>query len=263
MSINISILGSGWLGLPLAQQLQRAGHNVKVATRSDARLHQLASDGLSAFQIDIDAASGDISGFLQSNILIINIPNKNVESFQWLAQQISLSPINKILFISSTSVYKPWPTPVSEDCGALDPNHPLVQIEQLLSGLENIEATVIRFAGLIGPKRNPANFFKNGKSVADSDSPVNLIHLQDCIGIIEAIIAQQAWGDVFNGCATSHPSKREFYSAARQALGKELPNFADSANSAIKSVANNKLKQKLGYEFIHDDLMQLDFEHDF
>jgi hypothetical protein len=42
-------------------------------------------------------------------------------------------------------------------------------------------------------------------------APVNLIHRDDCIGIINAIIEQNVWAEVFNGCADTHPFKADIH----------------------------------------------------
>jgi hypothetical protein len=93
--------------------------------------------------------------------------------------------------------------------------------------------------------------------VEQSDSPVNLIHQTDCVNIISQIIEQKVWGEVFNACASSHPTKREFYSQARQSLGQLPPNYGDSNKPSFKIVSNQKLKRLLNYEFVYDDLMTL------
>jgi len=89
---------------------------------------------------------------------------------------------------------------------------------------------------------------------------VNLIHRDDCIGIIDAIIDQQAWGEVFNGCADTHPGKREFYTYARQLLDIPAPEFAHDAEQAFKIVSNAKVKQLLDYQFMFPDVMKIDFD---
>ena len=58
MSINtISILGSGWLGLPLATQLYKQGFHVKTSTRHRERFSEISTAGASAFYVDIDQIS--------------------------------------------------------------------------------------------------------------------------------------------------------------------------------------------------------------
>lgn len=256
MMQNISILGGGWLGQPLAQTLLKNGHSIKVATRSNERLQHLNEQGLNAYQLDIDTQQGEITRFLQSELLIVNIPNKNVAAFEWLVQQVAQSPIKQVLFISSTSVYNTYPEPISEHSPAFNPAHPLACIERLWQQQNTLQTTVIRFAGLIGPNRHPGNFFKHGRPVPNPEAAVNLIHLDDCLGIIQAVIDQQVWDEVLNGCASTHPSKRDFYSAARASLGLSPPVFADDTQLPTKCIDNSKVKSRLEYRFNYDALLQ-------
>ena len=92
-----------------------------------------------------------------------------------------------------------------------------------------------------------------------ADAPVNLIHLDDCLGIIDAILQQQAWGETFNGCADTHPSKREFYSYARKLMGLPAPEFDTETEVKYKIISNQKIKTKLNYTFQHPDLMKIVF----
>ncbi len=99
---RISILGSGWLGLPLAIELNQQGYQVKASSRSEERLSQVKQAGISAYIYDIESAEND-SDFLQADILIINITSKNIDAFSKLIKNIENSIIKKVLFISSTS----------------------------------------------------------------------------------------------------------------------------------------------------------------
>jgi len=163
------------------------------------------------------------------------------------------------LFVSSTSVYKNLNGEVIEDEQAEQLTSPLYQIEQLFRQNKSFNTTILRLSGLIGYSRHPGRFFRPGKSIEQADTPVNLIHRDDCIGIIQTIIEKQAWGEVFNGCADSHPSKREFYTYARRLLGLPAPECAAETTPAYKIVSNAKVKEKLAYQFIHPDLMQIKF----
>ena len=73
-------------------------------------------------------------------------------------------------------------------------------------------------------------------------------------------IQQGTWGEVFNACADTHPSKREFYTRAAQLAGMPPPAFADDGEASFKIVDNRKLKRVLGYALHHPDLMALRFD---
>jgi nucleoside-diphosphate-sugar epimerase len=254
---TISLLGSGWLGLALALNFQRQSFSVNASTRTLTRLDQLQENGATPYLIDIDSLTGNVQAFFVCDVLIVNITSKNILSFIELIRNIEASKVRRVLFVSSSSVYQNTNNLVMESEGIENKDSPLYQIEKLFMSSLHFKATIVRMAGLIGPGRHPGRFFKNDKLVEQSDSPVNLIHQTDCVNIISQIIEQKVWGEVFNACASSHPTKREFYGQARQSLGQLPPNYGDSNEPFFKIVSNQKLKRLLNYEFVYDDLMTL------
>ena len=101
---TISILGSGWLGFPLAQRFVTEGYDVKASTTSESRISDLKSIGVNPFIVNIDLLTNYIQTFLQANILIVNIPSKNIAGFRHLVDQIVASEIENVLYVSSTNV---------------------------------------------------------------------------------------------------------------------------------------------------------------
>ena len=76
---KISILGCGWLGLPLAKALIENGFSVKGSTTSSEKIPALQKATINPYLIEIgeDVLHGEIDNFLeQSQVLIINIPPK-------------------------------------------------------------------------------------------------------------------------------------------------------------------------------------------
>lgn len=257
---TISILGSGWLGMSLASHFLDRGDWVKVSSRSEKCFPEQIANSAQQFIVDIDQQDNDITEFLQADILIINITSKDIANYTQLIAKIEQSTIKNVLFVSSTSVYANLNTIVNEEEGAELGQSALYQIEQLFSNNTHFLTTVVRFSGLIGYKRHPGRFFAPGKAVQQPYAPVNLIHRDDCIGIINAIIEQDVWAEVFNGCADTHPTKRQFYSHARNLLDLPAPDFADEIKNAYKIVSNTKVKQHLNYQFKYPDVMDIRFE---
>lgn len=254
---TISILGSGWLGLPLAKHLVRQGYEVKASTRTAERFEAIKACAAKPFVVDIDHLVGDVEIFLQADILIINITSKNTAAFKSLISKIKTSPVKKVIFVSSTSVYKNTNGIVSESDNAEDINSALYQIECLFRSNHYFQTTVVRFAGLIGYNRHPGRFF-GGRKIPQPDAPVNLIHRDDCISILDKIIQREVWGEVFNACSDTHPSKRDFYSYASSNLGLLAPEFERTTETKYKIISNEKIKQLLEYRFIHADLLKFD-----
>ena len=257
---TISILGSGWLGLPLAHHFTEQGHVVKASTTSNNRIPDLKSIGAEPFIVDINSLNSDIKPFLQADILIVNIPSKNVDAFRRLIGEIEASNIEKVLFVSSTSVYQNVQKTIKESDSDLYSTSPLLEIEKLFTECGSGRTTILRFGGLIGYSRHPGRFFKPGRIVQNPDTLVNLIHRDDCVEIIGRIVEQQVWGELFNACTDTHPTKREFYTRARESLGMAPPEFGETSVGVGKLISNEKLKRMLDYEFIHPDLMKIEFE---
>lgn len=258
---DISILGGGWLGLPLARQFMQNGLRVKLATRSQERLSEIQANMPASMTYQIDIASREsIQSFLQSDCLVINITHKDIDNFKWLVGQIKDSPVRTVVFVSSTSVYPALNRTVNEDEGVEHTQSPLWQIEQLFRQATAFQTTVVRFGGLIDKRRHPGRFFRQGKKLRQPNAHVNLIHLDDCIGVIQTIVEKNAWGEVFNGVADSHPLKSAFYSEMAKRAGYSEPETENPAQTEYKIIDNDKIKSQLGYQLQHPDLNQIDFD---
>jgi len=269
MNITVSILGCGWLGLPLAEFLILKGFSLKGSTTSRDKLNVLSSKNIDPFLLELNPAiTGDRQNdFFNSEILIIDIPPggkdekidyhpKQVES---ILKEIKKSSVTKVIFISSTSVYGNVNREVTEDDELLpekESGKALKIAEEILYTAGSFEKTIIRFAGLIDDDRNPVKFFAGRKNIPGGNVPVNLIHRKDCINIIHQIITQNAWNEIFNACSDHHPTKKEFYTAAAEKLDLPAPEFI-TTEDGYKIVKSDKLKLHLGYEFIYPDPLHM------
>lgn len=265
---QISILGCGWLGLPLAKSLLENEFSVNGSTTSLEKISVLERNGIQPFQIELSETEikGEIDSFLAtSEILIIDIPPKlrsaSSESFvkkiQNLIPFIEKSKIEKVVFISSTSVYADNNSVVTE---ATKPNpntesgKQLAQAENLLQGNPNFKTTVIRFGGLIGKDRHPIHFLAGRKNIENPEAPINLIHQIDCIGIIEKILRQAQndnwdWNDTFNAVAPFHPTRKAYYTQKAMELHLPLPEFDETKISVGKTILSDKLENVFDYKF--------------
>ncbi|HSD63670.1 MAG TPA: hypothetical protein VLB50_07720 [Ignavibacteriaceae bacterium] len=269
MNKSISILGCGWLGLPLAEYLISNGFNVKGSTTSQEKLSLLSSKKIIPFYIELNPniKGNNIPEFFQSQILIIDIPpggseNKisyHTKQITSILDQIQKSAIEKIIFISSTSVYGNVNREVIEEDDLLpekDSGKALKKVEKIIFGNKSFDKTIIRFAGLFDDDRNPVRYFAGNINIPSGNMPVNLIHRKDCIKIIYEVIVQNAWNEIFNACSDFHPAKREFYTAAAEKLNLKKPEFIDTVGN-YKIVNSEKLKKYLGYNFIYPNPLSM------
>ncbi|MET0760585.1 MAG: SDR family oxidoreductase [Flavobacterium sp.] len=265
---QISILGCGWLGLPLAKALLEQGFSVNGSTTSTNKLSEFENLGIHAFLISLSAhqTEGDIFAFLEnSEILIIDIPPKLrgaekenfVNKIEILIPFIEESSIKKVLFVSSTSVYSDDNSIVTEDTKPqpdTESGKQLLEAEALLQSNKNFQTTVVRFGGLIGEDRHPINFLAGRNNLENPNGPINLIHQKDCIGIILRIIEKECWNETFNAVAPFHPTREEYYTQKAIELNLALPEFNLDRPSVGKTILSKKIEKVLDYNFMITNL---------
>ena len=258
-TMTISILGCGWYGFALAKALLADGITVKGSTTSRDKLAILADEGITPFLIDLSNESPLNAAFFEADILVIAIPPKArsgagseyVPKLQRVIEAIGKSSLEKVILISSTGVYADLNAQVDEQTPP-QPNtvagQVLFEAEELFRRQTGFQTTIIRFGGLIGPGRDPGRFFAGKKDIPNGLAPINLIHLDDCIGISKAIIAQDVFGTTINAVAPHHPEKAEFYAMAAAKSGLELPVFLPELKE-WKIVDSMVAGQELNYEY--------------
>jgi nucleoside-diphosphate-sugar epimerase len=260
---KISVMGCGWLGLPLAEVLIQKGFAVHGSTTSKEKITVLKKSKIQPFLVVIEnhGIIGPIEDFLQdSKTLIIDIPpkvrgdNKNnfIGKIQLLIPYIEKSNVENVLFISSTSVYGNLNDNVTEETD-LNPDSEggkqLEIVEKLLNINTHFKTTVLRFGGLIGEDRNPVRFLAGRENLDNPGAPINLIHQEDCIGIILKIIQKNSWGETFNAVTPFHPSRTVYYTQKAIELNLTPPTFNHDNPSAGKTILSDKLKRVLEFTF--------------
>lgn len=258
---KIGIIGCGWLGLPLAKSLIAKGYHIHGSTTNQEKIPLLAAGGIHPFLISIsDQINGEIDSFLNVDYLIINIPpgrrenqkSHYVNRMNLLKSRMENSSIHSVIFVSSTSVYLNEEKKMDENSEVLTNNH-LVQSEQLFQNSTQWKTTILRMSGLINETRHPGRFLAGKQNLSNGSAPVNLIHLQDCIGIIQTVIKENIGNETFNCTMGAHPTKIEFYTEATKQLQLDIPQFNHELDKGGKIISNTKLKEQLPYTFIYND----------
>ena len=269
--MKISILGCGWLGLPLGAFLIKKGYEIKGSTRDSEKLSSIKESNIEPFLLTLDPelSCQRKEDFFDTDIFIINFPPERREdivefhSLQIgeLIKEIIRAGIKRVLFISSTSVYPEVNREVSENENLVPSKlsgTALKAVENLLISSKKFQTTILRLAGLIGYDRNPRNFLKKRRVIHKINTPINLVHRDDCINVIYEIIRNEAWGRLYNVCCDKHPKRADFYKNEADQAGVELPELEESTTSDYKIVSNEKLKRELNYSFIYPDPLKLD-----
>lgn len=267
---RIAIIGAGWLGKPLARELLAQDYLITVSCSHKQKSDCLTTQGVPAIAATLsDSPLGDWHSLLSNkDIAICLLPaghGNHVDTplavqIQQLLQLLKQYDVNKLIFISSTSIYQKIDGAVTETT-TLNPNSMLYAAESLIQQQTDIDYSIIRFAGLINADRNPARSLSkkssNGHIFDAGDSPVNLIHQRDAISVIQQVIEQQCWGTIFNACCDFHPSRQVFYQQVAQQLGIVIPTFTGDNSKPHCIISNDKLKRQLNYQFKYQSATDL------
>ncbi len=270
---SVSIIGCGWLGKPLAATLNQHGVSVIATTQSSDKFADIETTGAKAALLSLPLLSANLDS-AQENVqqevfnqqcMIICLPPQikhgkkdYPDKIKQLVTYAEQQTVEKIILISSTAVYGGLSGDVAEDT-PLDYNAAKVAIlaeaEQAALAFKG-QSVVLRLAGLVGPNRHPGRFLTANRQLANSEVAINLIHLDDVIGLLLSLIKSDAPTGIFNGVNDIHLSKQNFYQQAAKALSLPLPSFSQ-ANTPLPSkvVLGAKAKTQLNYKMKHDDLL--------
>lgn len=265
IKMTISVLGCGWLGLPLAEELLKKGYSVNGSTTTSEKIEILEKKGIDAFYIELteEKVKGEIFSFLDgAEALIVDIPpglrQKTdagfVKKIQHFIPKLELSSVEKVILVSSTSVFEdeenfPEYTEALTPNGKSSSSQQIQEVEKLFQNNPNFKTTVIRMGGLLGENRHPVKFLAGRKEIANPEAPVNLIQQQDALNLILKVLDQEKFGEVYHGVYPLHPSKKEYYSAKAENFNLEPPKFTSASISKGKKVSSTKTQQALEFIF--------------
>lgn len=280
---SVGIVGCGWLGTALAHQLNKQNVDVLASRSTAENAEQLTREGITAEVLCLPAEQKLLNKhaiFNRQCLVIAITPQFRQGRFDYAekVQQLVLAAeanenVEKIILISSTAIYNGLSGRVDEDMVldlSADKVSVLNQAEQAVLTfndfcLDNVKAEgvkrkgyVLRLSGLVGPKRHPGKFLLNGRMLKSPQAIVNLIHQQDAVGLIEAILQSKCRGAIFNGVSATQVTKKEYYQAAANALNLPMPTFEQDdliVASEPKVVSGSKTQARLNYDFVYDDLL--------
>lgn len=247
---SILIVGSGLLGLSLAEKFKNKGYKVFITSTTESKLSTLQNLGYESILFD----SNEVVHYKQLSALNVDVvvfalaPSKcKVISYTDVLSNICtyLNSFKQLVFTSSISVYSNNKQTHTEESEAVEQNSIIYQIESYIK--QHIKHHYIfRLAGLIDKQRHPKSFHKI-LEVKEANAPVNLVHIQDVSSIIYSSIEHNIGVGIYNICSPEHPTKKEYYASFN-----ELLNFSegDLGKTIDGSLISNQLNFK--YTSIYD-----------
>ena len=256
MGKTISILGTGWLGYPLALSLKQS-YNVKVSIRTKQKETNFKNEGLFPFILNEECLE-NLDELLDANYLFINFPPSKFKNYKGFLKNFyshkNIKNIEKIIFISSTSIYPDEEKIFTEDDKFTNAkSKKIYDIEKLV---ENKTHLIFRCAGLMGANRISGRYFAN-KELDSEDVKVNYVHLDDVIEATKFAIEADLEG-IYNLCSSEHPTRKEIYLKNASRFGFCEPIFKNKKNYKERLIDGSKIEKK-GFRYKYPN--PLDYEY--
>jgi len=253
---TIGILGLGWLGIALAQELLEQGHTVKGTVRSKDKIGDLKKEGIDTYYLELteDKIYGDLADFfINLDTLFINIPpglRKNPESdfayrMKLLMTFVANANIEQVIFVSSTSVFKdeisiPVYDETSIPNATSNNGKKIARAEQVVLDFVPT-ATILRPCGLIGDDRHPIKMLTGRTNVKNPDAPVNLVTRDYIIHIASQLINEQLKATIVNAVSEPHEPRESYYQRIATAWQLPAPEFTQDTESMGKKIVSTTI----------------------
>ncbi|GAB3987110.1 SDR family oxidoreductase [Spirosoma daeguense] len=274
---KVSIIGLGWLGLPLAERLVREGFSVKGSVTSAEKAASIANKGIDTYQLLLNPEPiGNLESLLQADLVVINIPPRagkqgddfHPQQIRFLVDAIEKSAVREVIFISSTSVYAErnaneadhYARETDELTPENSPAPGIVKAEELIKQLEPRKlVTIVRSGGLLGYDRIPGKYV-SGRTVDNGAIPVNYLHRDDAVGLLTVLI-QKPLAGTFNAVSPEHPTREAIYRKTCTDFGYDTPTFIKPEIALpYKIISTEKLTAAVNYVFKYSDPLQFFYQ---
>ncbi|MFB6102030.1 MAG: SDR family oxidoreductase [Haloplanus sp.] len=270
--MRVAILGCGYVGIQLGEQLTDAGHDVVGVRRSTAGIDAIEAAGFEAVRADLTdepslsavpdvdwlvyAASAGGRGVDAARTTYVDGLRTVVETFEKRA-----SPPDRLVYTSSTGVYGDhdggWVDESTTPDPATDRQRVLLEAERIaLAETDVLDGAVVRFGGLYGPDRYRMDYYLDGPV---TEGYLNSIHRDDAAGVVAHLLTtDRARGEVVLAVDDDPVSKWDFADWLADECGVPRPAKRTVAEQAAdgdvsrrvrasKRCANDRLHE-LGYE---------------
>jgi nucleoside-diphosphate-sugar epimerase len=255
--MNITLVGLGWLGLPLALELQKHNHVVNGFVTTDEKAEDIRAMGIDCLK-HVVGSDDEIPASITdaTEVLLITIPPLEKDKPEHYGDHLvklakQFKNAKHILFTSSTSIYPKKSGIYYERFFFLEreKDASVYQAEHKLQTAFKNRLTIARLAGLIGPGRHPVTKLQGRSDVKNPYGLVNIVHQTDVIRALVLLIDNSALG-IFNIVAPEHPTRKDYYTKLYRYHELKQILFVDTPWYDRK-ISSDKLMAQLGFEYTH------------
>lgn len=274
--MRVLIVGCGYVGLALGEELVRQGHTVSGLSRSRRREAELKAGGIAPLVADITLPESFCSLVLGYDWVVYCVSASGggareyaqvyLEGTRHLLKWLSAAPPAKLVYTSSTSVFGQTDGSTVDETSPTVPEAATGKIlleseAALLQGASKtgFPAVVLRVAGIYGPGRTYwLDQFRSGAARLEGGGGriVNMIHRDDVVGAIIAVLTHSRPGPVYNAVDNEPVTQLTLFQWLSARLSRPVPAEVAGELSRLrkrgvtnKTVSNRRLKAELGYRF--------------
>lgn len=259
--MEISILGLGWVGYPLALELIARGHQITGTVTSEQKKKILAQENLKIEIVKLPKVTLRLEEVLRCDVLIFAIPpgvrkdgaEEYQEKIQVLQKGLMGTKMRKLIHLSSTAIYSKNQEKLTEVEADTSSIHYWAEKELRETAIsKGIVFQSLRCGGLMGYDRYPCKYYSETKPVLGANHGVNYIHRDDLLQILVKLIEEIQTSGTWNAVADLHPSRKKVIQNCIKQKKTRLPAFVESLECG-KTVSNEKLKRELNFKFKYFD----------
>ena len=272
-SLNIAIIGCGYIGLEVASLWGKKGDHVTATTRSPERLSELSKHAQKSIILKGNDEDEFVPLISQNETILVTTAADSPEHyesayletaqiFRKLALEMDLP--RDLIYTSSSSVYGDhhglFVDEESDLLGKGELARILIETEKVYLSLEELgwNVCIFRLSEIYGPGREVSQKVRACKDrpmPGTGEQYTNMIHKADCAGAINYALKHHLTG-IYNLADDDHIKRKDLYHQVSQKY--HLPEVQwdptlTSLHGGNKRVSNHKIK-KAGYRFIHPHL---------
>lgn len=239
-------------------------------TRSPDRFAAIEALGVTPRLLGVDQvdAMADLLADREAVLLSVGASRRDgdyravyLQAAQNLATTVGATPVRRIIYTSSTSVYHQNDGQWVDESSPAHPVHEngriLLETEQVLAAIRartgGMNISIVRLAGIYGPGREIADFVRRAAGTTRRDGQVylNMVHLDDIVDALSRLMGTSQDG-VLN-LADDHPiPRRSFYDRWLADLELEPVRWVAASSPALgRRVSNARIKRRLGWSPRH------------
>ncbi|SVB54246.1 uncharacterized protein METZ01_LOCUS207100 [marine metagenome] len=272
--VRALIIGCGYVGEALGQQLTALGHDVTGIRRNSEHNDRLAKLGIRPINLDITQESefAKLDGRYDWVVIAVSSSRGSESAYErvfgagtrQIAQWLKTADASSVVFISSTTVYRQTNAEWVFENGADIPENGtgkiLWEAEQTISAA-GPPVTLLRSSGIYGPGRGHLfRQFMSGNAAIEGDGKrfLNMVHRDDLVGsIVTALELGNGFG-LYNITDDEPVTQLDFFSWLSETTGRPMPPFVPEPEPATrrrgvtnKRVSNKLFKETFGFKYKH------------